>query len=306
MSASLVDRLHGIIPPVITPLSPDGSFDVHSAERLYRHHLDAGVNGLFLFGSSGEGPLIADAARPAIIRKAVEVVGGRIPLLVGVLAPSTDGVIAQARVAKDLGADAVVVAPPFYFSISQEELLTHFRLVRETVDLPVFVYDIPQTTKIKVALSTMLQLAREGTAIGVKDSSGDAVGFRRLAVLRPGRFRLFTGSELLVDSVLLQGADGSVPGLANVAPEPFVELYRHWQAGRLAEMREVQERIVRLFEVFVSPSGAPTPSYAISAMKIAMQLRGVINHTRTLAPFAPADEAQVSRVRAILSETGVL
>jgi 4-hydroxy-tetrahydrodipicolinate synthase len=306
MPEQFSERLHGIIPPVTTPLTEAGAFDPESAKNLYRYMLESGVHGLFLFGSSGEGPVINDDERTFAMQTAVEVVQSRIPLLVGVLFPGTKQVITHGRLAKQLGADALVVAPPFYFPATQDELLDHFRAVRTEVELPIIAYDIPATTKIKVELNTMLQLAREGTVVGVKDSSGDVAGFRRLLAKRPPGFKMFTGSELLIDAVLLMGADGAVPGLANVAPELFVQLYDHWKAGRQAEAVEIQRRIVQLFEALVPPDNALTAAYAIGFMKAAQKLRGVIASTRSSLPLTQFTTEQEERTRRILIEFGLL
>lgn len=302
----LADRLHGVIPPVITPLTEKGTFDRESAERLYRHHLDAGVHGLFLFGSSGEGPLLDNLDRTEALETAVKVIDSKVPLLVGTMAPGTDQTIQEARHAKELGADALVTCPPFYFPVTQQEILCHFRMIREAVDLPILAYDIPFTAKVKIELQTMLTLAEEGTIIGAKDSSGDVVSFRRLLVKRPQGFKLFTGSELLVDSVLQQGADGTVPGLANVAPELFVQLYNQWQAGEHANVLATQERIVRLFDMFIAPGGAFQAGYFLNAMKTAMKLRGIIASSRVCAPFAPFTAEDEQRMQSLMVEADVL
>ncbi|GAB4141760.1 MAG: dihydrodipicolinate synthase family protein [Planctomycetaceae bacterium] len=306
MTNSFRERFFGILPPVITPLDDDGNFDVDSARTLYQFHLDAGVHGLFLFGSSGEGPLLNANQREQTLKIATEVVAGRVPILAGVLTPGTQQAISQAQVAKNLGADALVVAPPFYFPATQNEVLNHFRAVRSAVDLPIVAYDIPVTTKVKIELPTMLKLAEEGTIVGVKDSSGDVAGFRRLLSRRPNGFKLLTGSELLVDSVMAMGADGSVPGLANVAPELFTQLYNHWTNNRFEEAISLQKKLVRLFDVFADKSGTVRAGSAIAGMKISMQLRGVITTTRLCEPFLPADDEQVERVRSILNELELL
>lgn len=300
-------KLYGIIPPVITPLDDSGKFDVESAKRLYQFHIDAGVHGLFLFGSSGEGPHLSNLDRTTAVSTAVEVAAGRVPVLVGLMDAGTDRCIHSGKLAKDLGADIAVVAPPFYFTVAQPELETHFRMIREAVDLPIMAYDIPQTTKIKIELETMLSLAADKTIIGVKDSSPFMVSFRRLLLKRPAGFSVLTGAELLVDMVLHAGADGSVPGLSNVAPELFVQLYNQFQAGDFAAVRETQEKVVRLFDVFADPAtGQIGPSYAIRSMKAAMKLRGVIDSHNTLGPFPATDADHVRHVEAIMREVGVL
>ncbi len=300
-------QLHGIIPPVITPLNDDGTFDAPSARRLYKFHIDAGVNGLFLFGSSGEGPHLSAADQETAVKTAVEVSNGRVPVLAGLMEAGTDRCITAGLRWKELGADVVVVAPPFYFPASQADVETHFRSIRSAVGLPVMAYDIPQTTKIKIELETMLSLAADGTVVGVKDSSPFMVQFRRLLLKRPTNFSVLTGAELLIDMVLHAGANGSVPGLSNVAPELFVKLYSQFQAGEFKAVRQTQESIVRLFDVFADPAtGQVNASYAIRSMKSAMKLRGVIDSCRTLAPIPPVSDEQLKHVESSLREAGLL
>ena len=306
MTDPLADRLHGIIPPVVTPVTEDRTLDRSSAENLYRYMIDAGVHGLFLFGSSGEGPCLTNIERITAAEIALEAAASRIPVLAGVLEPGTDRIIEQATKLKSIGVDGLVVCPPFYFPASQQEVLEHYRSIRQSVDLPIVAYDIPRTTKVKIQLETMLQLAREGTIVGVKDSSGDCVGFRRLLIKRPTGFKMFTGSELLIDSVLLQGADGSVPGIANLAPEPFVRLYNLWKAGRYDEAVELQTSIVRLFDVVLSPDGSRDTGYVLGVMKTAPKLRGVIASNRTFQPSCPITAEQEERIRGMMTELGFL
>lgn len=268
--------------------------------------LDAGVHGLFLLGSSGEGPVLSGQIGDAVVETAVSLVASQIPVLAGVLEPGTDRVVERGLRMKQLGADALVVAAPYYFPVTDDELLAHFRAVHQAVELPIFVYDIPRTTKIKIPLEVMLELAREGTVIGAKDSSGDVVGFRRLALSAPPGFKLFTGAELLLDAALMMGAAGAVPGLGNVAPEIFVQLYESWKSGDRPAAVKAQETLVRLFEVFVMPGGRIQHSYAIAAMKTALMLRGVIASARTTAPFTPATSEQLERTRVIMTELGIL
>lgn len=306
MTESITQRLKGIIPPVTTPLTDAGFFDGPSAETLYTRMLEAGVDGLFLFGSSGEGPVLAPQTRNQALQTAIGVAGGSVPVIAGVLAPGTDQVIELAQTALRLGADGLVVAAPFYYPATQPELLAHYRAIGNAVGLPILLYDIPRATNVKIELETLLALSEEETVVALKDSSGDMTAFRRLLERRPARFRMFTGSELLVDSALLMGADGAVPGLANVAPELFTQLYDHWKAARLQDAQQVQKRIVRLFDVFVAPDGSINSGYVLGAMKTGQMLRGWIATNRTSAPFPRHSQELESRTRQILIEAGLL
>lgn len=306
MTTDFRDRFTGIIPPVITPLDESGAFDAASAERLYAYHLDAGVHGLFLFGSSGEGPWLTQPQRIAALKIAAGVTGGKVPILAGAMAAGTAECIEQGTTVRDLGADALVVCPPYYFPPSQDEIAGHFRQIHAAVGLPVVAYDIPVFARTKIALETVLTLAREGVIVGVKDSSGDIAGFRRLLQRRPAGFRVHTGAELLVDVALSLGADGSVPGLANVESRSFVELYDRWQAGDRDEAGAIQQRLVKLFDVFTDSDGQVKMRVAVGAMKTAMQLRGVIATNRLCPPFGTVPPEQVERVRSAMRELELL
>ncbi len=307
MSESLSRRIHGIIPPVISPLTDEGRFDPAAARRVCAEMIECGVNGLFLFGSSGEGPNIPRSDRVAGIAAAVEASQGRVPVLVGVLEPSTRNAIEAGQEARDAGADALVVCAPYYFRYAMGEIETHVRMVRERVDLPVMLYDIPVTTGVKLPISTVLSLAADDTIIGVKDSSGDETNMRRLLTQRPEGLRVLTGAELLVDTSLLAGADGSVPGLANVCPRFFTRLYQAWLDDDGPAVADLAARIVALGEVFINPDPTgPRASYAFGSMKIATQLRGVIETARLTDPFRQVTARHRERVRQIMTETGAL
>src|SRR3546814_5883339 len=164
---------HGIVPPVVTPLTGRFEVDYGSFTRVIEHLIAGGVHGLFVLGSTSEVVFHDEATRRKILDHTVKVVGGRVPILAGVIDPTTDRMIGHARAAAAAGADAVVVTAPFYARTSQPEIVDHFRYVRDGVDLPVCAYDIPVCVHVKLERSTVVTLAREGTIVGLKDSSGD-------------------------------------------------------------------------------------------------------------------------------------
>jgi len=229
---------------------------------------------------------------------------------VGVLAPATAPAIEYAKVAHRLGADAIVLTAPFYVGGCQAEILTHFRQVRAAVDLPILAYDIPVTVHGKLAKETVLQLAREGTVIGLKDSSGEEGNFR--AVVTEGRqipgFATFTGSERTADLSLSYGASGIVPGLANVDPAAFVRLYDAATAGNWDAARREQDRILRLFPLIASGDQSRMGFFSsiYGSFKTALMLQGVIATNVVGRPLARFDDADVERVRRVLGEVGLV
>jgi 4-hydroxy-tetrahydrodipicolinate synthase len=300
---ALTKPFGGIVPPLMTPFTDSFEVDVVSLQRLIDFQLAAGVNGVFVLGSTGEGAFLTDQQRATVIEVTVHAVAGRVPVLAGIFDMTTARVLEHARVAQRLGVSALVLTAPYYTRVSQAEIVEHFRLVRATVDLPLLAYDIPAAVSTRIARETMLHLAEDGLINGVKDSSGDEVNFRSLVMTLGSRpdFPLFTGSELLVDAALLVGADGCVPGLGNVDPVGYVQLYQSARAGDWQSARRQQERLFRLFDIVAV--GLPRMGIGSSAMggfKTALQLRGVIATNITGRPSIQLNAEEIERVRQIL------
>jgi 4-hydroxy-tetrahydrodipicolinate synthase len=302
-------HLHGIIPPVVTPLTPDYQIDEAALRRVIQHLLAGGVHGLFLLGSTSEVVFMDAPQRREVLRIAVDEVAGRVPLLAGVIDPTTDRVIGHARDAQAAGVDGLVVTAPFYARTSQAEIIEHFRAIRHAVPLPIMAYDIPVCVHVKLERATLKALRAEGLIEGLKDSSGDDTNFRLLAVecQDDPDFRLFTGSELMVDTALQVGAHGCVPGLGNVDPAGYVALYDAARAGDWTAARSIQERLIRLFAVALQ--GTPRTSGGASGVggfKTAMTLLGLIPHHHMHRPNLPLNAEETGRVAAILREGALL
>ncbi|MCW2873443.1 dihydrodipicolinate synthase family protein [Actinacidiphila oryziradicis] len=305
--------LCGVVPPLCTPLTPDGDVDRRSLRALVERVVDAGVSGVFALGSSGEAAYLSDAQRRTALAAVVEAVDGRVPVLAGVIDMTTARVTDHARTAAEAGADALVATAPFYTATHPVEIAVHFRRIREAAGLPLFAYDIPSAVHTKLSAATVLALAEDGTLAGLKDSSGADGPLRRLLVELRGRglaesFSVLTGSELAVDGALLAGAHGVVPGLGNVDPHGFVRLYEHARAGRWREAAAEQDRLAALFAITDTGDEAVMgrSSSALGAFKAALHLLGVIDCPATAAPQVPLDAAAVKTVRNLLVDARLL
>ncbi|MFI9646225.1 dihydrodipicolinate synthase family protein [Streptomyces sp. NPDC052040] len=305
--------LTGVVPPVCTPLTPEREVDVRSLLALVDHLLSAGVDGLFVLGSSSEAAYLTDSQRRLVVEAVAAHVSGRVPVLAGAIDMTTPRVLEHVAYAAGAGADAVVVTAPFYTRTHPAETARHFRLVAERSPVPVFAYDIPVSVPARPSPGLVLELAAEGTLAGLKDSSGDLAAFRTVvtgARAHPGisGFSALTGSELVVDSALALGADGAVPGLANVDPEGYVRLDRLCRAGDWTAARAEQERLCALFGM----TGAGDParmggsSAGLGAFKAALWLRGVIACPATAEPQVALSEAETERVGKYLAAAGLL
>jgi 4-hydroxy-tetrahydrodipicolinate synthase len=301
-------NLHGIVPPVATPYDPQGQIDVQGLRNLLRHLIDGGVHGLFVLGSTSECVFLDAAQRALVVQTAVEVAAGRLPVVAGVMDATTDHCIAHGRQARALGAQARVLTAPSYTRTNQAETMDHFRYVRDAVDLPVIAYDIPVCVNIKLARDTLNTLAREKVVVALKDSSGDDGNFRMLMrdLADLPQFAMFTGSEIVCDAALLGGASGIVPGLANVDPHGYVRLYDHARAGRWAEARAEQERLISLFQmVFFAPPDLSAGAAGVGSFKTALMLMGLTRSHHMARPNRPLPPAAVERVRQHLAAHGL-
>lgn len=294
--------LHGIISPMCTPLDDDGEIDLEAVQTLAEHLIAGGVHGIFALGSSGECASMTIRQRQALLSALIPAVRGRVPVLVGILDTSTARCIEHGLAAKAAGADAVVLAPNHYYRASQPEIVELFRDVRAAVGLPLIAYDVPSAVNVKLEAATIRQLAEERVIAGLKDSSGATEGFRRvLMATRDLDFRVFTGSELIVDACLRMGAHGSVPGLGNIFPAEYVRVYDLAQANDWDAAAALQERLLACFYELIAQGdpGYSASSSALGGFKTGLKLKGAIRSTRVAAPlhsFGPAEEGRVADV----------
>lgn len=300
----------GLIPPVVTPLLPSGEVDHTSLERVIDHLLDGGVDGLFVLGSTGEVTYLTDAERLAVVEAIAARVSGRVPLIVGCMETTAPRVIDQARRVVEAGADAIVATAPFYALNNTREITQHFRLIGAAVPVPVFAYDVPvRLGGVKLDPELLVTLGGEGVIAGVKDSSGNDVAFRRLIALNRAAgspLKLFTGHETVNDLMFLAGADGQVPGFANVDPVSYRELADACAAGQWEQAAQIQQRINAEFEIVLKPTGRGGDGTGVGAFKIAMHLLGIIDHPTQPATLGEFSVTDVEAVREVLVATGLL
>ena len=293
--------LRGIIPPMVTPLDGADSLDRAGLERLIEHTLSGGVHGLFILGTTGEGPALSYRLRRELIERTCAQVAGRVPVLVCITDTCYEESCALAAYAKTAGADGVVTAPPFYFAVSQDDL---FRLVQKLsgqVELPLYLYNIPSLTKACFAPETVVRAAELPNVWGLKDSSGELGYLRSIVKLMRGRpeFTILMGPEDLLLESLESGAHGGVCGGANLFPALFVSLYRAVQEGDIEAAVQRQQRVRQIGELLYG-IGEAESSY-LRGLKLGLELLGICNSTLAL-PFVSADPQRHSALREILKE----
>ncbi|MGW6057243.1 dihydrodipicolinate synthase family protein [Streptomyces sp. NPDC055189] len=304
-----VPRHSGVIPPVVTPLGADGEIDRPSLERVVDHLLDGGVSGLFALGSSGETAYLTPGQQDEVIKVITAASAGQVPVLVGAIETTTNRAIERARAAAGLGADAIVATAPFYTRTHTTEIERHFRDIGAAVDLPLLAYDVPVCVHSKLDPELLLPLAADGVLAGVKDSSGDDGSFRRLALgaAELPEFSVLTGHELVVAAMMLAGADGSVPGLANVDPHGYVRLHEAAVRGDWAAAKAEQDRLVALFDIVraARPGTTSATAAGLGAFKTALMLRGIITTQVMSPPMRALDTAETAAIAGCLERAGL-
>ena len=302
-------KFSGVIPPVVVPDNRDHTLDVRSFERHINRLIDAGVDGLFLLGSSGEVVFSTAKRRRQILTEAVRIVDHRVPVLAGVIDTQTERVIGLGHDAEEIGVDALVATAPFYALIGQTEVEEHFRILHEELDLPIFAYDLPVCVHTKLSWKMLVELGRDGVLAGVKDSSGDDVSFRYLCQENKkigSPLSLLTGHEVVVDGAYLSGADGSVPGLANVEPYGYVRMWKAAKEGDWGTVKAEQDRLNEISHIFDVTSGVQGYGAGVGAFKTALMLMGIFETNQMPRPVHSLKGDNVEAIRKVLVENGLL
>lgn len=303
-------KFRGVIPPVVVPLDANRQLDVEAFERSINHMIDGGVHGLFFLGSSGEVAFLNDEQRYQVLEEAVRIVDHRVPVLAGVIDMETNRVIKQIERTRDFDIDGLVATAPFYALGGPKENERHFRVLREhTNDIPLFAYDLPVCVHTKLDPTMLVRLGNDGVLAGVKDSSGDDVSFRWLMLENEDAghpLQLLTGHEVVVDGAYLGGADGSVPGLANLAPKEYVEMWNAAQVGDWETVREKQDYLARL--MFVTRRVQATVGFGagVGAFKTALWQMGIFNTNQMREPVQPLVGDDVVEIVRVLKRAGLM
>ncbi|MFC7166512.1 dihydrodipicolinate synthase family protein [Halospeciosus flavus] len=258
--------LHGVVPPTVTAFDADESLDAERTADHARFVVDRGAHGVFPLGTNGEFPLLTPDERDEVVKAVVDEVGGEVPVIAGVGAPSTTQTVQHAEYAEHVGADGVVVVTPYYYPLDATATLEHYERVCDAVDLPVYVYHIPSKTGNAVDLDTVEKLAAIPNLVGLKDSSKD-VPWLGQAIDRNEDLTFLAGSDSLLFPGLEVGCSGMVSAVANAFPELVVDLYEAYDEGDEERARELQSRV---YDVRDAIKRGPY----MAGVKTALRLRG--------------------------------
>jgi 4-hydroxy-tetrahydrodipicolinate synthase len=299
VSWDMAKSYRGIFTPLLTPITSDESPDLPSLRRMVDHQIQHGVHGFWVMGTSAEFASFTPDERAAAASAVVEQVGGRFPVVVNVSDASTRTAIRHASVARAMGADAIAATPPYYYPHSQDELLDHYRRIRSAIDLPLFIYNIPQTVKVRVELGTAATLASEGTVAGIKDSQNDLEWFRQLTLFTRENgleFSAFAGTRYLIDAGLLAGATGAIPSIANAFPDLAVEAYEAALARDFDRSSSREQMIMHIEALPLATAQGSRNAAILGFLKTVLYDQGIIaspDLTHPLRSFSAPERARL-------------
>lgn len=289
-------EIKGIIPPIITPMKEDESINEDELRNQVNRQIEAGVHGLFPFGTNGEGYILSEQEKEQVLRIVIEETKGRVPVYAGTGCISTKDTIRQSQMAKALGADVLSIITPSFAAASQNELYEHYKTVAEAVDMPIVLYNIPARTGNALAPATVARLAKIENIVGAKDSSGNFDTMLQYIELtrEVDRFAVLSGNDSLILWNLLAGGAGGIAGCANVYPKNMASIYDKFVSGDLEGAKKAQDAIRSFRNCF--KYGNPN-----TIVKTAVSLLGYpVGKCR--APFNQVPQEGIEALKAVLEE----
>jgi 4-hydroxy-tetrahydrodipicolinate synthase len=275
-----------------TPFGATGEVDAKRVGELADYLIDGGVDGLFPLGTTGEFALLDRAERKKVVELVVDHARSRVPVLAGVADPSPRNAAAYAKDAADAGADGVVATAPYYYRVDEEGLYNHFRIIHDSVSLPLVLYNIPDWTHAFVPVSVVSRLAEERIIVGMKYTEYNMLNLLRFIAAVGRKIDVLTGSDAMTYSCLEAGGSGAVISVSNILPKDASSIYDLFRAGKLAEARKVQESILPAIE-------AAGIGYFPAGVKEAMKVMGFpVGELRS--PQTPLSGREKAAVRTLL------
>ncbi len=289
---------HGSIVAIVTPMTTTGTLDFDALARLIAFHLENSTDAIVAVGTTGESATLNFEEHCTVIRRIVELVKGRLPVIAGTGANSTSEAIDLTRDAMQAGADACLLVTPYYNKPTQEGLYRHFKLIAETVPIPQVLYNVPGRTACDMLPETVERLADIPNIVGLKEASGSVERISELVSRCGDRMDILSGDDAIAAEAILNGAKGTISVTANVAPQAMHNLCAAALAGDRAEAERINNSLAPLHRALFLESN-PIP------VKWAVNQLGLIPPGIRL-PLTPLSERFYSDVRQAMEQAGVL
>jgi len=300
----IILEIKGIVVPMITPFKYNGDIDYDGLKWLIDYTINNNVNGLFPNSTTGEFVSLREEELINFVKKTIEFSNKKVLILPGITTNSTQLSIYLGKVYLDYGADGLIVMPPYFYKLRENELYMHFSKIAESLDAPIILYNNPITTGTVIPVSTYEKLAKEySNVIGIKITY-DSFDYLRKSIdavkgLRKD-FYVLTGMAQMFLPVLIMGGDGTVSGLANVFPKLHVELYREFVNGNYTKVLELNKKILKVSKIYdIGFSNS-------SATKAALELIGSPIKSYVRMPLREENSENKTKIKEIIDEVNKL
>jgi 4-hydroxy-tetrahydrodipicolinate synthase len=288
----------GTYTAIVTPFR-NGQFDVAAFERLVKLQIKGGVDGIVPVGTTGESPTVTYDEHVEIIRLAVKFAAGKVKVLAGTGANSTDEAIYLTQQAEKIGADGSLQVAPYYNKPTQEGLFQHFRAIARATKLPIVLYSIPGRCGVEIGVDTVRRLAREcRNIVGIKEAGGNADRVSQLHAALGSKFEILSGDDSLTLPFMAVGAQGVISVASNVMPREVAQMVKAVAGGKPAVASRLHAKLYPLFkDLFIETNPVP--------VKAALAMMGLIEEEYRL-PLVPMGAANREKLRKTLKACRVL
>lgn len=289
--------IEGALTALVTPFK-DGKIDEEAFRRHIETQIEGGINGLVPCGTTGESATLTHDEHRRVIEITVETAGGRIPVVAGTGSNSTIESVKLTGFAKEAGADAALLITPYYNKPSQEGLFQHYKTVAESVDLPIFLYNVPSRTAVNMTPETTARLSEIGSIIGIKEATGDLDQVSKTIKLSRDGFILLSGDDASTLPILNAGGHGVISVTSNLVPKDVAKMYAAFKEGRSEEAQKIHERLLPLSSaMFIETNPVP--------VKTALSMMGLMSDELRL-PLVGMDKANKEALTSALKEYGLI
>lgn len=298
MSISKEPLFTGCATALVTPFLPDGSIDISSLRQLISRQLQAGIDALVLLGTTGEPNTLSMNERETIIQTGIEMVSGRIPVIVGTGSNDTRRAIDYALQARRLGADGQLCVTPYYNKATQTGLIRHFSAILDVCDLPMILYHVPSRTGVSMSTQTVSELSTHPHIVGFKEASGSVSYAQEILQITGGALPLYCGNDDLITPLMSLGAAGAISVCSNILPLQTKALIHACLSGCFDEAKNTQILLLPFINLLFSQVN-PIPT------KAALSMMG-LTHDVLRLPLTPMEEPYRSRLKTLLTAHGLI
>ncbi len=298
LKSSIQHLTGGIVTPLLLPLTPRQDIDYESYGNFIEWQLAAGINGIWVNGTSGAFFQLDRDERAEIAGFAIHTVAGRVPVIVNSGASGTRLALRHASDAAEAGADAIAAIPPFYMNHSQDVLKQHYRALYHEANLPVFLYNVPQHTRNPLTIESILELASEGVLYGLKESAGSMdfqTDLLREAAEAGLPLRIFNGTSVRLEEGFLLGACGFMGAICNLMPAQCRRGYEAAMAQKWKDLHEITRPVRALMKILLGTPGLSFDAF----LKCLLRELGIIQHEEVFGPELPVRESDKAHLKKV-------